>query len=186
MTTDPDALKFFSGSIRIDVLVAYTNTVDNRLLKNNTDIARHVDIAFTKTNLVNFNSGVKVRFYPISTVHLDLGESATMSGDLERFRLPNDGSIDWIHQIRDIQNADIAIMLTDSVEHKGDHTPQSPSGYCGMAPGICTPKEDSFAVVDFNCATNYYTLAHELGHIMGAHHNPETNPKLGVFHTAMA
>ena len=48
--------------------------------------------------------------------------------------------------------------------------------YCGLADAIMAKASTAFAVVYYDCATGYFSFAHELGHLMGARHNEQTDP----------
>jgi len=65
-----------------------------------------------------------------------------------------------VAQERDRVFADAVVMIGRFGDNCG-------SGYQGL-----TTPDFAFAVVDVNCLSNY-TFAHELGHIIGADHNPE-------------
>ena len=65
-----------------------------------------------------------------------------------------------MHGLRDRYAADVAVLLTGR------------GNYCGVAwlyPGA----ESAFGVVAQDCATGYYSFAHEIGHVQGARHNPQ-------------
>ena len=45
------------------------------------------------------------------------------------------------------------------------------SDFCGLADAIMATASTAFVVVYYDCATGYYSFAHELGHLMGARHD---------------
>jgi hypothetical protein len=91
-------------------------------------------------------------------------ESADMALDRDRFRINGDGFMDEVHGLRNQHAADIAILITKS------------GNYCGIAAAIGAVADTAFAVVGQNCATGYYSFAHEIGHLQGARHNPQADP----------
>ena len=47
---------------------------------------------------------------------------------------------------------------------------------CGLASGIGSTAATAFAAVYWDCATGYYSFAHEIGHLHAARHDPENDP----------
>jgi hypothetical protein len=71
--------------------------------------------------------------------------------------------MDSIHGLRDTYSADLVVLIIDN----GDS--------CGIAwkPSTVSSSNASlgFSVVGWNCATGYYSFAHEMGHNMGVGHD---------------
>jgi hypothetical protein len=63
-----------------------------------------------------------------------------------------------IHGLRDRHRADVAILIVDDA--KG----------CGLATRVLADADEAFAVVHHECVATSYTLAHEIGHLIGARH----------------
>jgi len=63
-----------------------------------------------------------------------------------------------VHELRDKYRADVGILVVD--DDKG----------CGLATRVNAEAEDAFAVVHHACAAASYSLAHEIGHLLGARH----------------
>ena len=83
-----------------------------------------------------------------------------MHTDLSRLRETSDGYIDEVHAQRNQYKADLVVLLVGR------------GNYCGV--GYQNANKDmAFSVVGQNCATGYYTFAHELGHNQGAQHDPD-------------
>jgi hypothetical protein len=51
---------------------------------------------------------------------------------------------------------------------------------CGLAPVVLASANTAFAVVSWPCIDNH-SAAHEIGHLFGALHDPETNPQVVPF-----
>jgi hypothetical protein len=68
-----------------------------------------------------------------------------------------DGYMDEIHG-RDKYRADVAVLIVDD-----------PKG-CGLATRVGADADEAFAVVHHACAAASYTVAHEVGHLIGARH----------------
>jgi len=146
----------------IVVLVAYTPAVAAKVL----DMKGLVALAFEEANQSYKNSDVHVvlkaaRSEPLK---VDYREAGSHDEDLKALRNPSDGKMDEIHQVRDQTKADIVVLLIDNGQ------------YCGLASKILAEEDSSFAVVYHDCATGYYSFAHEIGHLQGARHNPEADP----------
>jgi hypothetical protein len=74
----------------------------------------------------------------------------------------NDGVLDQVHALRDSARADLVSLLTVQADLCG-------AGYL-MRPSTVTA-DFAFTVVNDGCAFSNFTLAHEIGHNMGAHHD---------------
>ena len=86
-------------------------------------------------------------------------EKTASASILKAFTTPGDGLIDDVHQKRQTNRADIAVLFT-SLSDAG--------GIAYLDPHF--RKKYAFAAVDPNLG-QYLTFAHEIGHIMGAHHD---------------
>jgi peptidyl-Asp metalloendopeptidase len=67
--------------------------------------------------------------------------------------------LDEIHGLRAKYGADVAVLVVDN-----------PMG-CGLSVRIAPEASDAFTVVDHECAATMYSLAHEIGHLIGARHD---------------
>ena len=130
-----------------------------------------IDLAITETNTAYANSGVNAR---LALVHKSIttdAESGGFKGMLEAMQNPSDGRMDEVHAARNTHKADLVILICDD------------STSCGLAYQMSTRSSSferwAFSVVNRDCATGYYSFAHELGHNMGCCHDaahPEANP----------
>src|SRR4029450_2788673 len=75
-----------------------------------------------------------------------------------RFADKADGFMDEIHDLRDKYRADVAVLIVDD-----------PKG-CGLATRVGADADEAFAVVHHACASASNTVAHEVGHLIGARH----------------
>ena len=85
-------------------------------------------------------------------------ENGTHFDHVWRFADKGDGHMEEVHGLRDKYRADVAILVVD--DDKG----------CGLATRVNADAEDAFAVVHHACAAASFTLAHEIGHLLGARH----------------
>jgi len=127
-----------------------------------------VDLAVSESNQGYANSNVGINmvlagYY--TTTYSDVG----MSTDLARFRGTSDGYMDSIHTTRNSIAADVGVLIGND------------SSACGLASGIGSSASTAFATVYWDCATGYYSFAHEIGHLMSARHDPAADPSTSPY-----
>ncbi len=155
--TQGNDLRTQDTGLIIDVIVAYTAAAKAQA----GNINALIQLAIDETNMSYQNSGVTPRVRLVHRYQTNYNESGSMGTDLSRFRGNGDGHMDEIHGLRSQKRADVAILITNS------------GGYCGLATTVKASSAQAFAVVHQNCATGYYSFGHEIGHLQGAHHNPQ-------------
>jgi hypothetical protein len=160
-----------SQSVRdivIDVLVAYTK----KTASNYSDVKRElVDLAieegnesFRMSNLGN----IKLRL--VHAYQTDYVEEGGEHFDhLYRMVDKGDGYMEEVHGLRDKYRADVVVLIVDD-----------PSG-CGLATRVFADATDAFAVVHHECAASSYSLAHEIGHLIGARHDTSIDKNMTPF-----
>jgi Metallo-peptidase family M12 len=144
------------NDIIIDVIVAYTN----KAASNYADIEHklvHLAIGQTNKSFRLSNLGhIKLRL--VHAYQTDYVETGAHFDHVWRFADKGDGYMEEIHGLRDKYRADVAILVVDD-----------PKG-CGLATRVRADADEAFAVVHYACAAANYTLAHEIGHLIGASH----------------
>jgi Metallo-peptidase family M12 len=143
--------------IVIDVIVAYTK----KAASHYADVRRElVEFAIEEGNESFRNSGlghIKLRLvYAYQTNYVEKGGHFD---HVWRFADKGDGYMDEIHGLRDKYRGDVAILIVDD-----------PSG-CGLSTRVYAGPEEAFAVVHHACAVMTYSVAHEIGHLIGARHD---------------
>ena len=146
-----------SGEVTIDVIVAYTR----KAAGNYADVKRElVDLAIEESNESFRMSGVgHVKLRLVHAYETDYVEEGAHFDHVWRFADKGDGYLEEIHGLRDKYRADIALLIVDDA--KG----------CGLATRVFADADESFAVVHHECAAATYSVAHEVGHIIGARHD---------------
>ena len=144
----------------IDVLVAYTS----KAASLSGDIDALIDLAITETNTGYTTSGVNASINLVHKYQVNYTEASNSETDLNRLAATNDGYMDEVHSLRAQYGADIVLLVHDT------------NGYCGQADAIYANANSAFAIVDYDCATGYYSFGHELGHLQGARHDPRNDP----------
>ncbi|MDY6992584.1 MAG: M12 family metallo-peptidase, partial [Pseudomonadota bacterium] len=160
------------GSI-IDVMVVYTAAAQNGEGGEN-NIKALIDLAITETNTGYFNAQVNQRLNLVHAQKITYSESGfDWFTALERLRGKSDGHMDNVHSLRDTHKADVVVLLVNDFR------------YCGLAYLMSTEsasfESSAFSVVNTSCATGYYSFGHELGHLMGSHHDRGSAYSSGAF-----
>jgi peptidyl-Asp metalloendopeptidase len=147
-----------AGNVTIDIIVAYTK----KAASNYADVKRElIDLAIEEGNeSFRMSSLGQVQLRLVHAYETDYVEEGAAHFDhVWRFADKGDGYMDEIHALRDKYKADVAILIVDD-----------PKG-CGLATRVYADADEAFAVVHHECAASTYSLAHEIGHLIGARHD---------------
>lgn len=152
---NPNGADAFPGDGRpvvIDVLVAYTTAAGGAVTNINSTIA----LAVAEANQSYLNSGINIRLNLADTMSVAYAESGKTFETILADLVANAD----VRNRRNDRAADLVAMIINK------------SDFCGLADAIRASADTAYAVVYFDCATGYYSFAHELGHLMGARHDP--------------
>ena len=155
--------------IVIDVLVAFTN----KTASNYADVKRElIDLAieegnesFRMSNLGN----VKLRLVHAYQTDYAEDKDGEHFDHLYRMVDKGDGFMEEVHGLRERHHADVVVLIVDDA-----------SG-CGLATRVFADASDAFAVVHHECAASSYSLAHEIGHLIGARHDTSIDKNMTPF-----
>ncbi len=164
------------GELEIDVAILLTTEMVTAYGGLIAAIAE-ADNAVASANTAFTNSEVSQQLRLVYAGQTNTAQGATMSADLTRLRVPDDGAFDEAHTLRDTYGADLVTLMW--------HIYPAPS--CGvaylMSDGFNVPEFEAFgfSVVMASCATGNYSYAHELGHNMGAEHDAANADGQGAY-----
>ncbi|MEO8671605.1 MAG: M12 family metallo-peptidase [Tahibacter sp.] len=144
----------------IRVLVNYTQAVKSAV----GDVAGLINLAVAESNQGYTNSDVSITMQLAGTGQVTYSETGNFDTDLARYRGTADGYMDSIHTQRNSTSADVGILLVND------------TAYCGLASAIGATAATAFVAVYWDCATGYYSFAHEVGHLQSARHDPANDP----------
>lgn len=161
------------GSV-VDVLVVYSKAA-RESRGSVASMEALIRESVSQANLVLANSAVNLRVRLVGTAERDYPEAENLLTDLTRLTEPKDGFLDDIHALRNERGADLVSLFVAS----------GGAPVCGLAwinrvqgPGFAP---FGFSVVVQNCAVAGYGFAHEVGHNLGAAHDPENSNGPGMF-----
>jgi hypothetical protein len=146
---------------QIDVMVVYTAAA-RAAAGGTAAMQAEVTAAVASANLAYTNNGLVQRLRLVYAGEGSIMETGDFSADLGA--LKNDATV---ASLRNAHGADLVSLFTDN---------GSVATFCGIG-YLMTSNSTSFApygfsVVERDCASANLTFAHELGHNMGAHHDP--------------
>ena len=157
MKMKPQDLAAAPEESTITLIVAYTKNAANNYFDIEKDL---IELAIAEANQSFRASGIdNVRTNVVHAYETDYEESGSHFDHVYRFRDKGDGFMDEVHTLRDRYGADVGILIVDD-----------PMG-CGLSIRIAADEEDAFAALHHECGATMYTLAHEIGHLIGARHD---------------
>ena len=156
-----------SKDIVIDIIVAYTKKAASSYADVRHElVALSIEEANQSFRISNLGH-IKLRLvHAYQTHYVEEGEHVN---HLWRFADKGDGYMEEIHALRDKYGADVAMLIVDD-----------PIG-CGLATRVFADAGEAFAVVHHECAAMTYSIAHEIGHIIGARHEPSIDKTMVPF-----
>ena len=152
------------GTPDIMILVVYSTEAKN-VSGGTNGMNSKINLAITETNQGYANSLVDQDLVLVHTEEMvGYTESSNFGTILTHLKSKNDGNMDSVHALRDQYAADAVAMICKNGQ------------YCGIAylmtnvsPGF---ESSAFCVVNYSCATGYFSFGHELGHNFGCAHDP--------------
>ena len=143
--------------ITIDLMLLYTGNVTKHYIRDPDDL---LALAIDEINETFRNSGlgsITIRLVYSQLLDYD-GTVGEQFNHLYRM-VDGDSPFENLKKLRDEKRADIVGLIIDN-----------PNG-CGLSTRVGADAEEAFFVVHHACATLTMSIAHEVGHILGARHD---------------
>jgi len=143
--------------VTIDVMILYTPKVAGKYIDVEKDV---IHMAIEQANESFENSGlgnIKLRIAHNQPIDYDEADGEHFN-HLYRM-VDGEGVFAGVRALRNEKRADVVALIVDD-----------PSG-CGLSTRVAADAEEAFVVVHHSCAALTYSIAHEIGHIIGARHD---------------
>jgi peptidyl-Asp metalloendopeptidase len=149
-------------SIVIDLMLLYTKKVADSYIRDPADLSA---LAIEQANETFRNSGLgNIKLRLVHSQLIDYDEAGADQFD-HLYRLVDGvGVFKDVKKLRNDKRADIVGLVLDS-----------PTG-CGQSTRVGAEADEAFFVVHHACAAITYSIAHEVGHILGARHDRYMDP----------
>jgi peptidyl-Asp metalloendopeptidase len=155
--SDAERKALESKKIVIDVMMLYTKKAASRYVRDPADL---LAMAVEQANDTFVNSGLaNISLRLVHTQAVDYDESEGEHFDHLYRMVDGVGAFKDIRKLRDEKKADIVGLIIDDA-----------SG-CGLSTRVAPDSEDAYFVVHHSCASITISVAHEIGHILGARHD---------------
>ena len=143
--------------VTIDVIVAYTP----KAASNYADIRREVaELSIEQANETFRRSNLgHIKLRLVHGYQTDYVERGEHFDHVWRFADADDRYMEEVHGLRNQYRADVAVLIVDD------------PAACGLATRVFADSNEAFAVVHHECAATTYSVAHEIGHLIGARHD---------------
>jgi len=155
----PDSVRVAleAKQITIDVMILYTKRVMSRYIREPADLTA---LVIEQANETFRNSGLEnIKLRLAHQQMVDYDETGGEHFNHLYRMVDGEGPFKAIHKLRNEKRADIVGMVIDD-----------PSG-CGLSTRVGADSEEAYFVVHHSCAAITISIAHEMGHILGARHD---------------
>jgi metallopeptidase family M12-like protein len=143
--------------ITIDLMVLFTSKVASKYIDVDADLT-HLSVEQANQSFANSGIGnITLRL-----VHQELIDYDESDGEHfnHLYRMVDGvGVFSRVRALRNEKHADVVALVVDD-----------PSG-CGLSTRVGADADEAFIVVHHSCAALTYSMAHEVGHIIGARHD---------------
>jgi hypothetical protein len=155
------------GNVTIEVMVAYTRNAAGHYNDIGSDL---IALAIGEANESFRISGLEhVKLQLVHAYQTAYVEEGSHFDHVWRLADKGDGVMEEVHALRDEYRADVVILVVDDAQG------------CGLATRVHPDADEAFAVVHHECAATTLSVAHEIGHIIGARHELNTDKIMTPF-----
>jgi hypothetical protein len=152
-----DRLALEAKTIVIDVMMLYTKRAASHYVRDSADL---LHLAIERANDTFRNSGIgNVSLRLVHTGPIDYDEARGEHFEHLYRMVDGIGPFKGVRKLRNEKKADIVGLIVDDA-----------SG-CGLSTRVGADAEDAYFVVHHSCAAITISIAHEIGHILGARHD---------------
>lgn len=153
--------------IAMDIMVLYTPRVAAKYVDVDTDL---IALSIEQANESFKNSGLgNINLNLVHSQKIDYEDSGREHfGHLYRM-VDGEGVFSGVRRLRNEKRADVVALIVDD-----------PSG-CGLSTRVAADADEAYVVVHHSCAALTYSVAHEVGHIIGARHDKRLDPTISPF-----
>ena len=146
---------------QIDVLIAYTPAAKAAV----SDIDGTIALAVANSNAAFANSSINVHLNLAGSLQVNYSEKDS-AGNYKSFDtiLQDFTANTTVKLRRSLLGADVAALIMDQ------------PAACGQADAIGATASTAYVIVQDGCAASNYSLAHEIGHLMGCRHDVQDDP----------
>lgn len=151
--------------VEISLVAGYTPAARRAALdQGGKDLENLVLMAASVGDTTFRNSNIPVRLRVTGMVEVDYQETASNFLRERRDMISGAPGLEPLRQLRLARRADVMILVINRDDHQR----------CGLAGGLGVRQpENAVAVANWRCMNELFTYVHEIGHLVGAWHNPE-------------
>lgn len=147
-------------AFQLDLMTPYISDVTS-IYGGRSGVVAMLNLAVFEMNEALARSDANVRINLVHTYESPYGGSASLDTDLDRLENPFDSYMDIAHDLRDEYDADLVQLIVDYGSGLGNVVGSASSSNRDLA----------FSVANESYVATNLTMAHELGHNLGCHHN---------------